>query len=114
SRVCHAVAFENVEILVDDEKVLFSNLVKSEPQTLRVESAWLVCAGRDLPSKAGVVARVIERTACQRYLLASSPGTLLNMCFHPLVGAIHQRGLCVVHGGGHVVSPLNVASRTHC
>jgi hypothetical protein len=72
-RIGHSVSGQDVEVLIDQEQVAGGDLVESQAESLRVESAGLFSPRGDLSGQSRVVSAIEQCAARQRHLLAQRP-----------------------------------------
>ena len=68
-RVGNAVAFQNLQVLIDQQQIAGGYLIKTQAQLLRVIGARRWPAGGDLPSQTRVVTVLEQDAARERQLL---------------------------------------------
>src|SRR5712691_2222628 len=111
-RIHHAVAGEQLEIVVDQHEVAGARLVEAETEAQHPVGAGPLAARRDLAGERGLVALGGENPAGERYLLGQRPRRQRQMALHLLAGARVIFGLVaddhVAHGS---MSPVIRASR---
>ena len=111
-RVHHAVAFEQLEIVVDQHDIAGARLVEAETEAQHPVGAGLVAARGDLAGERGLMALVGENPAGESNLLAQRPGRQIQMALHLLGGARVVLGFVTDDHIAHVsVSPVIRASR---
>ncbi|MNV73266.1 hypothetical protein D3C71_1664050 [compost metagenome] len=81
-RVGHAVAFEHLQVFVDQQQVARGDFVETQAQLLSVVSAGLRTTGGDLSGKAGIVTMLEQDAAGQGQLLPGGPRIIRQGILH--------------------------------
>lgn len=105
-RVRHPVAFENFEILVDNQQIVFGDLVEAQSQPLGVVRTRLLRTGGDLARQPGIVAGVEQGSAGQGQFLPRRQGGILDMGRQPIERPLHQDLFRITKRGRHLGMPF--------
>src|SRR5262249_2548686 len=66
----HTIAFDEIEIVVDEHDVAGARLIEAETKAKHPVGAWPITAGGDLAGECGLVAISGKNPTGQRYFLA--------------------------------------------
>ncbi|MNN91945.1 hypothetical protein D3C81_2101360 [compost metagenome] len=81
-RVGHAVTFEDLQVLVDQQQIARGDFVETQPQLLSVIGAGLRPTGGDLSGQTGVVTVLEQNPAGQGQLLPVRPRIIRQAFLH--------------------------------